>query len=284
VKIKSLLAIARGAGTAVRDPRILTRLPNIVRKEAAARRFEAEARAALGGLPRCVPVDRLLLPARNRLSCIAFLDDSSSVLDLLLLRSLASRFPGCRYLEIGTFRGESALAVADVCSRVVTLSLADETMLERQHDRSFVAAHRVFSSGHPRIEHLFGDSRVIDVSAYEAWADLLFVDGDHSYDGVANDTSRFWSVRRSDDSPVVWHDAFFSPLTPRWEVLAGILSALPAAYRSNLVHVSNTLCLAWLPDAAQLPTVERTYVPRIAFSVELNLCADFDLKSTVLKS
>jgi hypothetical protein len=142
-------------------------------------------------------------------------------------------------------------------------------------DPSFVRAHRAFSAGHPKIRHVFGDSTTMDLTEFERWADLVFIDGDHRFAGVASDTRRFWHTRRTDLSPVVWHDAFLTPLTPRWEVLAGIAEGLPPERLAGLVHVSNTLCVAWLPDAATLPTVDRSYAPRVAFSVEVALREDW---------
>jgi predicted O-methyltransferase YrrM len=269
MRLRSLRAIARGAALAVRDPRALARLPDLLGRDAHERRCRAHVEALLGGAPRCVPLERLLAPGRARLPRLALLEAWTPVPDLLLLQGLASRFPHCHYFEIGTFRGESAVAVAEVADRVVTLSLPDERLRAFGSDPSFVATHRLFSSGHPRIEHLAGDSRDVDVAPYAGSVDVLFIDGDHSREAVASDTRRFWPVRRSEASVVVWHDAFWDPFRPRWEVLAGIADGLPEEYRSGLVQVSNTWSVAWLPDAASLPTVEQDYLPRVAFSAEL---------------
>ncbi|MBC7788580.1 MAG: class I SAM-dependent methyltransferase [Anaerolineae bacterium] len=162
-------------------------------------------------------------------------------------------------------------AVADVAGDIVTLSLPDERLSELSHDPSWIAAHRTFSQGMPRVRHLFGDSRTTDVGDYENWADVLFIDGDHGRNGVESDTRRFWDVRRRETGVVVWHDAFLTPLRPRWEVLAGIAAGLPPELRRGLVHVSNTLCVVWLPESHRLSTVALSYVPRIAFTVSVAL-------------
>jgi predicted O-methyltransferase YrrM len=201
------------------------------------------------------------------LSAFTFLDDTSTVLDLLLLRALVKRYRANTMFEIGTFRGESALAVAAAGARVVTLSLSDSALTEAGAADSWVCAHRTVSAGHPEITHVFGDSRAVDTGPYRGWADILFVDGDHSRGAVETDTRRFWEVRSPRVGAVVWHDAFFSPLVPRWEVIAGIAAGVPEACRAQLVQVSNTLCVAWLPDGDSLPTVEPSYVPRTTFSV-----------------
>ena len=264
----SIAAIARGALLALRDPRRLATLgrPSEADRQAT---FEREVSSLLGSVPRSVAIEQLLGIAGDALSVFTFLDDTSTVLDLLVLRSLVHRYRATTMLEIGTFRGESAHAVAEAGTTVVTLSLSDTALTERGAPPSWVEAHRTISSGHARITHLSGDSRDFDTKPFDRWADILFIDGDHSRAGVETDTRRFWHVRSPRVGAVVWHDAFLTPLLPRWEVIAGIAAAVPSEHRRQLVHVSNTLCLAWLPDGEALPTVERSYVPRTAFSVRV---------------
>lgn len=110
-KLASCKAIARGAARAIRDPRELARL-TIARPEELDRRYEAEARELFGELPRAVPIEALIGQDLGTLETFSFLDDTSTVLDLLLLRGLTRRRLSSRYFEIGTFRGESAVAVA----------------------------------------------------------------------------------------------------------------------------------------------------------------------------
>jgi hypothetical protein len=268
--LKALWAVARGAAAAAKDPRKLTRLLWVLPEERE-RRYRAAALEALNGMPRTVPIERFLPPLPVTLPLLSFLDDTSTIPDLLLLVGLMTRFPSGRFFEVGTLRGEAAIAVAEVAQSVVTLSLPDESLAAQGSDVSFIRAHRAFSTGHPRIRHLLDDSRTMDLGPFQGWADVIFIDGDHRYDAVECDTRRFWNVRRSEESIVVWHDAFVTALQPRWEVLAGIAAGLPADRRAGLVHVSNTMCVAWLPDAAQLPTVELSYVPRLAFRAAVEL-------------
>ena len=265
-KLASCRAIARGAGRALRNPRELARLTT-VRPEELERRYEREVRDLFDTLPRAVCIEGIVGADLGTLNTFSFLDDTSTVLDLLLLRGLVRRTEGCHYFEIGTFRGESAIAVADEASEVVTLSLSDDDLLSLGFDRSFVAAHRVFSDGSPRIHHIFGDSGSFDVAPFLGWADVLFIDGDHTRNAVERDTRRFLPVIRPGTGVVVWHDAFLSPLRPRWEVLAGIGAALTVDQRKALVHVANTLAVALLPFAGDLPTTELSYVPTTVFSV-----------------
>lgn len=256
---------------AARRPQLLTRLPRILSREEEECGWESEVKRSLGGVPRTVPIELLIEPSEARLPVVSFLDDASPIMDLILLRSLVARCPGASFFEVGTFRGESAAAVADLAGSVTTLSLPDDDLARLGVNKSFIAAHRVFSQEDPRIRHLMGDSRSIDLSEFARSVDVLFIDGDHRRDGVESDTRRFWSLRRNERSVVVWHDAFLTPLRPRWEVLAGIVAGLAPEFHSGLVHISNTLCVAWLPEAAELPTVPDSYVPRLAFTVNVGI-------------
>jgi len=61
----------------------------------------------------------------------AFLDGGSIPTDIALLRQLASDIPGCRYFEIGTWRGESIANVAAVSDVCYTLNLPDEELFRQ---------------------------------------------------------------------------------------------------------------------------------------------------------
>jgi predicted O-methyltransferase YrrM len=269
ITVKGIRSVLRGAALALSDPRRLARIgvQTAGERELA---FERRVRAVLGEI-RTVPIEHFLIERSGELKKFSFLDGTSTVPDLLLLQSLARRFPGAHYFEIGTFRGESAAAVADSGAQVVTLSLPDERLKSLNLDPSFLSAHRAFSREHPRIQHVYGDSSTFATEQFAGWADVIFIDGDHSCDAVERDTKRFWPVRREDTSVVVWHDAFSSPLKPRWEVLAGIVAGVPKDSHANLVHVSNTQCMVCLPEAATLPDVKRSYDPRIVFGVSVVL-------------
>ena len=76
--------------------------------------------------------------------------------------------------------------------------------------------------------------------------DLIFIDGDHSYEGVLNDTIKTFSLRRDNNSIIVWHDYGFSTEMVRYSVLNAILDGIPVKDHCNLYHVSNTLCPVYI--------------------------------------
>jgi hypothetical protein len=72
--------------------------------------------------------------------------------------------------------------------------------------------------------------------------DLIFVDGDHSYQGVLNDTKKVFSLLKDENSVIVWHDYGYNPEKPRHSVLLAILEGIPSQEHQHLYHVSNTMC------------------------------------------
>jgi len=220
------------------------------------RRARAHAGRGLGahGLP-LVPLAALLGPADTVVRPYAFREGGSLPTDLLLLRALARRAPGCRYLEIGTWRGESAANVAEVAAEVFTLNLSPEEIWALGLPERYIGLHGFFSKPLPNVRHLHGNSATFDFAGLGGPFDVVFIDGDHHYGAVRTDTARVFEHVVGPATTVVWHDASRQPGEPRWEVLAGILDGLPAGAPGQLVQVENTLCALYSPRPlpAQVP-------------------------------
>jgi predicted O-methyltransferase YrrM len=182
----------------------------------------------------------------NKVSPMAFVEGSSTVLDLLLLKNLSVDKD---YFEIGTWRGESAANVADVAKTCTTLNLSDEEMLSMNLPKEYIDLHFVFSKNNPKIKHLRGNSRTFDFSPYHNKMDVIFVDGDHHYDGVKNDTEIAFKLLKNQNSIIVWHDYGKGPNDIRWDVLRGIYEGTPIDKRKNLYRVQNTLCAIFYPHS-----------------------------------
>lgn len=94
-----------------------------------------------------------------------------------------------------------------------------------------------------------------------ALCDLVFVDGDHSYDGVRCDTEHAFRLLRNERSVIVWHDYMrTSEDDVLWGVVAGILDGAPPGARRQLYHVSNTLCAVYIQGEF---TTSQAVVPAI---------------------
>src|SRR5262245_46100927 len=137
------------------------------------------------GFPDGLPVLDLLdlFPAFNEdVRPFAFLEGGSSPIDLALLKALARRYEECRYFEIGAWRGESLANVASVAKEGISLSLSDEGMRQAGWGDRHLATSKYFSRDLKNVVHIGHDSRTFDYTRYLGTCDLVFIDGDHSYD------------------------------------------------------------------------------------------------------
>lgn len=199
------------------------------------------------GLPQITITD-LLGEFQEKVFPYAFLDGSSSPLDLVLLKGLVRKFGVKDYFEIGTWRGESAANVAPLVKNCFTLNLPDESMQKMGLDEDYIRLHRFFSKNIPNVTHLQADSLTFDFGSLDKKFDVVFIDGDHHYPSVKSDTEKVFGILKDEKSMVVWHDYAANPEKIRWSVLCGILDGWPPGYHKNLYHVSNTLCAVFLPD------------------------------------
>ncbi|QKG53853.1 class I SAM-dependent methyltransferase [Hymenobacter sp. BRD67] len=217
------------------------------------------------GLP-LLPFTQFVPPtapaAARTVGPFAFGDGGSLPTDLLLLRALARQQPGCRYFEIGTWRGESAANVAAEAATVHTLNLSADEMRALHLPERYIGLHGYFSRPLPNVTHLHGNSAAFELASLQRKAgpfDLVFIDGDHRYEAVRRDTARVFEHLVSSHTVVVWHDASRQPGQPRWEVLAGLLDGLPAGLPGQLSQVGNTLCAIYSPS--HMPALAPTRWP-----------------------
>jgi hypothetical protein len=199
----------------------------------------------------------------------AFLSGSSLVTDFAFLQLLCRKYQVKDYLEIGTWRGESAANVAPYVDSVYSFNLSDEQLLNLGLDKNYVESHRFFSKDIPNIQHVFGDSQNFDFDILNKKFDLIFIDGDHSTEAVRRDTKKMLSYLKNDQSILVWHDAKLDAEYPRYEVLMGIYQALPIKMHQHIYLVENSLCAVYLPmnDSDESPILNR--LPRNFFELKL---------------
>lgn len=199
----------------------------------------------------------------------AFLSGSSLPTDFALLQVLCKNHQVENYLEIGTWRGESAANVAPFVQHVFTLNLPDETLRQLGQSEAYIASHRHFSTSLSNVTHLFGDSATFDWQPYYRQMDLVFVDGDHSTEAVERDTKTALKLLKSSASILVWHDAKADTEYPRYEVLLGILKGLPPSMHQDLYFVKNTLCAVYLPKQQAAQAVQINALPKRNFKLTI---------------
>lgn len=211
-----------------------------------------------------------LLPAFNEtVDPFCSLDGGSTPIDLALLKGLAKSKTDCMYFEIGTWRGESVANLASVAKHCVTLNLPDEEMLKMGLDKNYVGLHRYFSKNLKNITHIQANSQTFDYSSLNQKYDLIFIDGDHHYESVKNDTANAFKLLKDENSIIVWHDYGNNPSDIRWDVLRGILDGTPPEKHSDLYRVSNTLCAIYTSQDIKAEHTNSFSKPEKYFSISL---------------
>lgn len=206
---------------------------------------------------------------KEEISLFTFLDGGSLVTDIALLKGLARKLKNCKYFEIGTWRGESAANLADICTEVFTLNMTDEDLRRIGISEKSIAQQGLFSKNNKRVTHIRSDSRSFDFSSLNRKFDLVFIDGSHHYEDVKSDTQNVFKHLIHENSIVVWHDYGTTPEDIRFEVFAAILDGTPRNYHEDLYHVAHTksaIFYRYKPNAMKL---EHPVNPQFYYSVEI---------------
>jgi len=157
-----------------------------------------------------------------------------------------------------------------VAKNCTSITLSKEEMKEMKLSDEFINIHGIFSKNIENLNTIYHNSHTFNFSSLNKKFDLIFIDGDHSYEGVLNDTKKTFNLRKDDNSVIVWHDYGFTTEKVRYSVLAAILGGVPENLHKNLYHVSNTLCAIYMEDKnfntyfTKFPTT-----PNKKFSVQL---------------
>lgn len=252
---KAIRAISKIA----RQPSLLNLVldDNEVRKQEVQKKYDG-----LECFPQ-LPLGQVTGSNEMTISPFAFGDGGSLPTDLALLKGLARKFENCSYFEIGTWRGESVANVASVAHECFTMDLPDEEKRKLGYNEEYISQHAVLSKHLPNVTHLKANSLTFDFASLNRKFDLVFIDGDHHYASVLNDTLKVFKHLLHDNSIVVWHDYAFNPEKVRYEVMSAILDGCPPALHSHLYHVANTMCAVFWKNATPLkagnqPTYEVT--------------------------
>jgi hypothetical protein len=224
------------------------------------------------GISQLPTIDMLdLVPGLNEnLNTYSFLEGTSLVTDLVLLKQFARTYPKCNYLEIGSWRGESIKNVSEIADRCTSLTLSPSEMKQMNLGQKFIDVHGAFSKNTGNITEILHNSATYDFSKFKEKFDLIFVDGDHSYEGVLIDTKNIFNLRKDASSVIVWHDYGFGTEVVRHSVLAALLDGIPKKLHKNLYHVSNTMCAVYIENKTfkTSDTIFPTY-PNKSFQINL---------------
>ncbi|WP_298367983.1 class I SAM-dependent methyltransferase [uncultured Lutibacter sp.] len=234
--------------------------------------YKWEGKLKKNSQPKTLPIIKIndLITLNNEvLNTVTFLGGGSMPTDILLLKGLAKRFKNCSYFEIGTWRGESVINVADVAKECYTLNLSKEEILNNNLSIKYANLHGVLSKKNKGIKHLYGNSLNFDFKKLNKKFDLVFIDGNHTYEYIKNDTKNIFKHLIHENSIVVWHDYAYHPEMIRPEVLCGILDGIPNQNKNNLYHVSNTMCAIYINENLKATSFESPVKPILKFKVQI---------------
>ncbi len=178
----------------------------------------------------------------------SFMDGGSLITDLALLKILAKAKKDCTFFEIGTWRGESVANLSEDCSECFTMDLPDNEKQALGMSKEYIALHAILSKHLKNVTHIKANSFHYDFSSLNRKFDLIFIDGDHHYKAVVNDTKLVFQHLVHDNTVVVWHDYAYNPGKVRNEVFAAISDSVESTKHHHLYYVKNTLCAVYLPQ------------------------------------
>lgn len=127
--------------------------------------------------------------------------------DMLYVSAVAKHVGAMKMFEFGTYMGRTTFYLAhnNPDGQVFTLNLPPEC------DPRYAPFMGVLFKGQDeetRITQIHSDSREFDTAPYRHQFDFVFVDGDHSYDLVKNDTQKALELLKP-GGVIMWHD--FAP-------------------------------------------------------------------------
>jgi len=171
--------------------------------------------------------------------------------DMVYVCAIAAAVDARQIFEFGTYRGQTTTGLAATCpsARIYTLNLPIEA------DPRYAPYIGMFIGRSPhreRITQIFADSRSFDTTPYLQSMDYIFIDGDHSYEGVKNDTEKAIQMLKP-GGVIVWHD--YAAKSP------GVLQYLAEFSQARPLFRLRKTCIAVYvdgvdPESAELHPME----------------------------
>lgn len=174
-------------------------------------------------------------------------DVSLTQLELMCLNACLRITQARRIFEFGTFLGNTTLHLAlnsPPDAKVGTLDLDEATCVKLGYPRSNRAMEWGQVPERRKILPIRGDSRTWEPDSFwRGRTNLIFIDGDHTREGVARDTRHAClMLDLSKKAAIVWHD--YS--NPAWPGVTDSLDLFSQSYK--ICHVGDTMLAVSLYD------------------------------------
>ena len=198
-----------------------------------------------------------------------FQPGNSTIPDIILLKHFAKQFESCIFLEIGSWRGETLKNLESDCKSLTSVTLGKEEMKAMGFSNLFINQNGLFQKTIKNLKQVFVNTHNFDFAELNQKFDLIFIDGDHSYKGVLNDTKKVFEHCVHENSIVVWHD-YKDNHGIRYSVLSGILDGLNSEQIDKIYSIENTLCAAYIPERLLLNFSKRNSNYLNVFNIKIN--------------
>ena len=180
---------------------------------------------------------------------VCFRSGGSGVLDYAFLRAIVQYFNLKTYLEIGTYIGESISNVASIADKCFSITVplghpASMSSFCKQYGMVDFSNRLVRQ---PNIKQYLADSKEFDFHMIDNKIDVYFIDGDHSIEGIENDTRKVWQ-HKGKDSFVVWHDVKKEGHQINEVTIEAIYNVLGNAEMRKFYICDNCKCGIYVPD------------------------------------
>lgn len=220
------------------------------------------------GLP-FVDINELIPNLNEEIISYTYLDGNSRITDIALLKAICKNYVDCNYLEIGSWRGESLINVSQVAKKCTSISLSKEEIIRKGMSKRTAELQGLFTNAIANINHIEHDSFTFDFKSLNEKFDVIFIDGDHSYDGVKSDTLNAFKLLKDDRSVIIWHDCGGGYEGFRYEVISAILDGCHSEKRKNIYRISNSICGIYTQQKVNSEHLTSPQIPNKTFTVNI---------------
>lgn len=216
----------------------------------------------------------------------SLLGNGSTVADYALLKS-ACEFCAQKhgdgyqadYLEIGTGRGESILNVMESDRVNSAYSVTLGTSLEDNASRRVNANFFLKRYPNEKFHQELANSMLFDFNTLNKRFDVVYVDGEKSYEATLNDTKKVEALLKDEHSIIVWRYKRDVAGPVSAETLSGIRAGIPKEKWKHLYEVKNTLCAIYVQG--QFHSIQRSVEQSKEMPIPTS-CFEVDIKQHML--
>ena len=160
-------------------------------------------------------------------------------MDMMFVVAIAAYLKAKNIFEFGTYLGRTTCGFVELADDVTvhTLNLPPEDDLRYG---PYIGRYIKTSPHRERIHQIFSNSFAFAPDVYAQRMDFIFIDADHSYDAVKNDTQKAFQMLKPGGT-IVWHD--FAPKSP------GVIKYLcELSMTKSIFRIKNTCLVVYLDN------------------------------------